>query len=142
MLIVASERCSRIIISTIVASEFLWKSLRNGAAVEQASRSQEFHMQTYRRLSVGFHAAGVLCLRTNPQILSILDSAISPSRGTKVPAVGTSGGEMEVSSVDYLAYIGLDWADREHAWCLQVVGHTDREKGLLPHTPEAVEQWA
>jgi hypothetical protein len=41
---------------------------------------------------------------------------------------------MEVSSVEYVAYIGLDWADREHAWCLQVVGHKDREKGTLPHT--------
>jgi transposase len=49
---------------------------------------------------------------------------------------------MEVSSVEYVAYIGLDWADREHAWCLQVFGHKDREKGTLPHTPEAIEQWA
>jgi transposase len=49
---------------------------------------------------------------------------------------------METSSTEYAAYIGLDWADREHAWCLQVTGHTSREAGLVAQTPEAIEQWA
>ena len=49
---------------------------------------------------------------------------------------------MEASMTDYAAYIGLDWADREHAWCLQVAGHTLREKGVLAQTPEAIDQWA
>jgi transposase len=49
---------------------------------------------------------------------------------------------METSSIEYAAYVGLDWADREHAWCLQLAGHTSREAGFVAHTPEAIEQWA
>jgi len=49
---------------------------------------------------------------------------------------------MEASSIEYVAYIGLDWADREHAWCLQVAGQSNREKGVVAQTPEAIEQWA
>ena len=48
---------------------------------------------------------------------------------------------METSSIEYAAYIGLDWADREHAWCLHVPGHTALESGFVAQTPEAIEQW-
>lgn len=43
---------------------------------------------------------------------------------------------------DFAAWIAIDWADREHAWSLQMPGSTHREKGTLKHTPEAIEQWA
>jgi len=43
---------------------------------------------------------------------------------------------------DFAAFIGVDWADREHAWSLQVAGSTERETGILQHTPEAIEAWA
>jgi transposase len=49
---------------------------------------------------------------------------------------------MEDSSTEYAAVIGLDWADREHAWSLQVVGRRERERGVVAHTPEAIEEWA
>jgi transposase len=49
---------------------------------------------------------------------------------------------MEASSNEYAAVIGLDWADREHAWCLQVPEETRREAGFISQSPEAIEQWA
>lgn len=42
----------------------------------------------------------------------------------------------------FAAFIAVDWANREHAWALQVAGSTQRETGTLPHTPEAIEEWA
>lgn len=43
---------------------------------------------------------------------------------------------------EFAAFIAIDWADREHAWALQVAGSTLRESGKLTHTPEAIEAWA
>ncbi len=42
---------------------------------------------------------------------------------------------------DYAAFIGLDWADRQHAFCLQVAGQEATEKGELEQTPEALGAW-
>jgi len=42
----------------------------------------------------------------------------------------------------FAAFIALDWADRVHAWALQVAGSTQRETGRLEHTPEAIAAWA
>ena len=51
----------------------------------------------------------------------------------------------EVESVkqepQFAAFIGIDWADKKHVWCLQAVGSEKRESGELEHTPEAVETW-
>jgi transposase len=41
----------------------------------------------------------------------------------------------------FAAFVGLDWADQKHAWCLQAAGATQREKGEVEHTPETVEAW-
>lgn len=41
----------------------------------------------------------------------------------------------------YTAYIGIDWADRKHDFCLQAAGNNLLELGVLEHTPEAIEQW-
>lgn len=42
----------------------------------------------------------------------------------------------------FAAFVALDWADREHAWTMEVVGTGKRERGKLLQTPEAVEAWA
>ena len=42
---------------------------------------------------------------------------------------------------DFAAFVGIDWADRKHAWALQVEG-APPEHGYLDHTPEAVDVWA
>ena len=41
----------------------------------------------------------------------------------------------------FAAFVGIDWADQKHVWCLQALGSTKRESGELEHTPEAVEAW-
>jgi hypothetical protein len=38
----------------------------------------------------------------------------------------------------FAAFVGIDWADRKHAWCLQAAGGMQRESGEVEHTPEAV----
>ena len=42
---------------------------------------------------------------------------------------------------EFAAFIGIDWADQKHIWCLQTAGSEQRESGELEHTPEAVESW-
>ena len=44
--------------------------------------------------------------------------------------------------IEFVAFVGIDWADQKHAWALQIPGHLDVERGDLDHTPEAVEAWA
>ena len=51
----------------------------------------------------------------------------------------------EVESVSqephFAAFVGIDWADQKHVWCLQAAGSEKRDSGELEHTPEAVEAW-
>ena len=44
-------------------------------------------------------------------------------------------------SPQFAAFVGIDWADQKHMWCLQAAGSEQRESGELEHTPEAVEAW-
>jgi len=41
----------------------------------------------------------------------------------------------------FAAFVGIDWGDEKHVWCLQAAGSQKRESGELEHTPEAVEAW-
>lgn len=40
------------------------------------------------------------------------------------------------------AFVGIDWANQEHAICLQEVGSNRAEASVLKHTPEAIDEWA
>jgi Transposase len=40
------------------------------------------------------------------------------------------------------AFVGIDWADRQHDGCLQPAGCDTREFSVLPHRPERMAQWA
>ena len=42
---------------------------------------------------------------------------------------------------DYAAFVGIDWADRKHAFALQVAGQSQVEQGVLEQTPEALGSW-
>jgi len=42
---------------------------------------------------------------------------------------------------EFVAFVGIDWADQKHVWCLQAAGSTQRETGELEHKPEVVEAW-
>jgi transposase len=43
---------------------------------------------------------------------------------------------------EFAAWIGIDWADKKHAFTLQACGESKSERGELEQTPEAIEQFA
>ena len=43
---------------------------------------------------------------------------------------------------DYVAYVGIDWADAKHDICLQVVGSEQREFTTIAHQVERIDDWA
>jgi transposase len=43
---------------------------------------------------------------------------------------------------EFVAFVGIDWADTSHAVCLQVAGADMRAARVLAHTPEAIGAWA
>jgi transposase len=48
---------------------------------------------------------------------------------------------MEPLSNSIVAYVGLDWADQQHYVRLQAVGSDRVESVVLPHRPEAIQDW-
>jgi len=42
---------------------------------------------------------------------------------------------------EFVAFVGIDWADQKHVWCLQAANSARRENGELEHKPEVVEAW-
>ncbi len=44
-------------------------------------------------------------------------------------------------TVEFAAFVALDWADRKHVWALQAADSDGVERGQIDHTPEAVELW-
>jgi transposase len=46
------------------------------------------------------------------------------------------------ADTEYVAFVGIDWADRKHDVCLQAAGCQKREFAVLPHRPESIQQWA
>src|SRR4051794_14076651 len=50
--------------------------------------------------------------------------------------------DLETSSEPKVAaMVGIDWGDKKHAWALQVEGSSQVERGEMPHTPEAIQEW-
>jgi transposase len=47
-----------------------------------------------------------------------------------------------MTSTSYVAFVGLDWADRSHEICLCVAGSEREERAKLKHDPAALHQWA
>ena len=43
---------------------------------------------------------------------------------------------------DFVAFIGIDWADQKHCWKLAVAGIQATETGELKQTPEELSSWA
>lgn len=46
------------------------------------------------------------------------------------------------SKDDFAALVGIDWADKKHDICLQPAGSDKQEFSVLPHKPEAIDEWA
>ncbi len=43
---------------------------------------------------------------------------------------------------DFAALVGLDWADQKHDLCLIDTATGKREASILPHSPQAIAEWA
>jgi transposase len=50
--------------------------------------------------------------------------------------------EASIPPATYVAYVGLDWADRVHRVCLRAADSTHDEQSDLPHDPLALHTWA
>ena len=44
--------------------------------------------------------------------------------------------------IDFAAFVGLDWADKEHVLCLRDAASGRPEKSKLKQTPAAISEWA
>ena len=47
-----------------------------------------------------------------------------------------------LSTSQFTAFIGIDWADSKHDVCLQAVDSQHREFDCFPHQVDRIEQWA
>ena len=43
---------------------------------------------------------------------------------------------------EFVAFVGIDWADTKHDICLQPANIDKPEFAVLPHRSDAIEQWA
>jgi transposase len=50
--------------------------------------------------------------------------------------------ETHQTETEFVAFVGIDWADQKHAWALKSAGDSGVEQGNLAHTPETVDAWA
>ena len=42
---------------------------------------------------------------------------------------------------EFVAFVGIDWADQKHVWCWQAADTGECASGELEHKPEVVEAW-
>ena len=47
----------------------------------------------------------------------------------------------DITQDDYAAFIAIDWADRKHAFSIQVAGQSKKETGTLEQKPEVIGPW-
>ena len=47
-----------------------------------------------------------------------------------------------LSTVQFTAFIGIDWADVKHDVCVQAAGGDEREFDVIPHQVEQIDEWA
>ncbi|MGF6875079.1 IS110 family transposase [Paraburkholderia sp. MM5477-R1] len=46
------------------------------------------------------------------------------------------------STQRFVAYVGIDWGDTKHDFCLQADGNDKVEFGCIPHRVESIDEWA
>ena len=47
-----------------------------------------------------------------------------------------------LSTHSFTAFVGIDWSDRKHDFCIQAAGSDQHEFGTMDHSPEAIAKWA
>jgi hypothetical protein len=88
-------------------------------------------------------------LTTHSQMLSFEDCTIrvvqdqSPNPFvSNIDQENQSMNHSDLKTIEFAAYIGLDWADQKHDICLQE-NHSHRVESLrLDHKPDAISNWA
>jgi hypothetical protein len=53
----------------------------------------------------------------------------------------TMSGKEKVPEPEFVAFVGIDWADQKQVWSWQNADSRQQESGELEHRPEAVEAW-
>ena len=44
------------------------------------------------------------------------------------------------SRTDYVAYVGIDWADKKHDVCIQKANSEEREFDVIPHQVDLIDE--
>lgn len=47
-----------------------------------------------------------------------------------------------LNEIDFVAYVGIDWADKKHDACIQEAGSEQREFAVIPHKVDLIDEWA
>ena len=66
-----------------------------------------------------------LAIRTSRKQSQPLHDVERPGDGKEEARV-MSGRETVQPEVKFVAFVGIDWADQKHVWCLQAAGSTER----------------
>jgi transposase len=95
----------------------------------------------------GFESAGALGFVTNTQGLPLAPARYigfeEPEPACSVRVCPNREALMKLQpDSSFAAYVGIDWADKKHDFCLQASGSSRREAGVVMHTPEAIVEWA
>jgi len=53
----------------------------------------------------------------------------------------TTPAQPNLSAPAFVAWVGVDWADKKHDYCLQKTGSLTRTTGQFDQTPEAIAAW-
>ena len=47
-----------------------------------------------------------------------------------------------LNETDYVAFVGIDWANAKHDVCIQRADSEQREFAVIPHQVEVIDEWA
>jgi transposase len=129
-------------IGELVPVPCLWQGTKRGQ-----SRCYEWRFLTSMSFNQVSSSGIRFASRTNPQMSSDpnTQTVLYKFRGSKAgQQIGKRAILMEETNakneIEFVAFVGIDWADERHAWALQTSSGV--EHGILTHTPEAVDAWA
>ena len=118
--------------------------LQYRALGEEASRCYELSAQTHDVFLESFEQRDVLASITNTQMTSEATATRLDYKGlaetspASAPKANRQGGGLKamtekkcqpLQEPQFAAFVGIDWADQKHAWCLQAVNSGKRESG-------------
>jgi transposase len=102
----------------------------------------------YDASSFSFESAGALAFTNEcsgsavlpARYMAFAERQLGLSRPTRSAALEVM--MTRLPTQEFVAFVGIDWADTSHAVCLQAAGSDIRESRVLAHTPEAIGAWA